>query len=189
MTDFTLHLLRHGAPETPGLLMGHTDGPPTQGGIEYCRRQVHDLGIAALVSSDLSRAQRAADAIGRDLDVPPAIDNRWRELDFGAWDGLPTSMVEQGALERFWEDPDANPPPSGERWSSLVGRVAAAIAALKHQPTLIVTHGGAMRAALAHLCGLSMAQTWAIDLSYGALLELRVWPGAKPSAQITGLRT
>ena len=26
MSGFALHLLRHGAPETPGLLMGRTDG-------------------------------------------------------------------------------------------------------------------------------------------------------------------
>ena len=32
MSGFALHLLRHGAPATPGLLMGRTDGAPTHDG-------------------------------------------------------------------------------------------------------------------------------------------------------------
>jgi len=31
-------------------------------------------------------------------------------------------------------------------------------------------------------------QGWAIDLPYGAVLSLRIWPGDAPSGQITGLR-
>lgn len=185
-----LHLLRHGAPETPGLLMGRSDGAPTLAGIAACVGQVVDLDITAVVSSDLLRAAAAAAAIGERLRLPVAIDPRWRELDFGAWDGKAAAMVDQAAIARFWDDPDANPPPGGERWSSLVARVAAAQAAIGQSGTLVVTHGGAIRAALARLCGFGQAQLWAFDLPYAALMTLRIWPGAAgegPSAQIVGL--
>ncbi|AOH84781.1 histidine phosphatase family protein [Sphingomonas panacis] len=187
MTPFVLHLLRHGAPEIPGRLIGRTDVAPTDEGIRACRDQARDLDIEAVVSSDLARARLAAQAIGGDLGVPVAIDARWRELDFGAWDGLATSQIDPVALGRFWDDPDAAPPPDGERWSALAARVAAAIAALPPRTTLIVTHGGAMRAALAVSCGFEQRQLWAFDLPYAAMLSLKIWPGSPRTAQIMAL--
>lgn len=187
MTAFTLHLLRHGAPKSPGLLMGRTDGEPTADGIAACMAKARTLDIVHLASSDLARARLAGSAIGAVLNLPAAIDPRWRELDFGDWDGRAADDIDPAALERFWSDPDAAPPRGGERWSSLVARTAAAIDELAPVSTLIVTHGGAMRAALHHLCGLDTRQIWAIDLPYAALLSLRVWKGAPAAAQITGL--
>ena len=187
MTGFALHLLRHGAPETPGLLMGRTDGAPTAEGIAVCLTQAEGLGIERLIASDLQRSRAAGEAIGVATGLPLIIDPRWRELDFGEWDGQPSSAASPDALGRFWDDPDANPPPGGERWSALAQRVFAAIADLAPVPTLIVTHGGAMRAALHMLCGFDQRQLWAFDLPYTALLSLRVWPGERPSAQIAGL--
>ena len=72
------------------------------------------------------------------------------------------------------EKPDAAPPPGGERWSQLTTRVGTAADALPPISTLVLTHGGAMRAALAHLCGLSHAATWAFDLPYAAVIALTV---------------
>lgn len=189
MSEQIIHLLRHGTPETPGLLMGRTDGVPTHGGIAACVRQVEGLEFSAIVSSDLRRSALAAGAISERRGLPVVIDPRWRELDFGDWDGLPASAVDAGLLARFWDDPDRNPPPNGERWSALVARIAAAQFSLDQSPSLVVTHGGAMRAMLAHLCGFDHRRSWAFDLPYSALLSLRVWPGEQPSAQIIGLRT
>ena len=68
-------------------------------------------------------------------------------------------------------------------------KIGEALAALAPRPTLVVTHGGVLRAALAVLCGFEQRHLWSIDLPYAALLSLRVWPGETPAAQITGLRT
>ena len=191
MSGRLLHLLRHGAPETPGLLMGRTDGLPTLAGIAACVAQTIDLDVTAVVASDLLRASAAATAIGERLQRPVTIDPRWREMDFGDWDGLAPGALDPAAAARFWDDPEANPPPGGERWSALIARVAPALDDIGQAGTLVVTHGGAMRATLAHLCGFGQAQLWAFDLPYAALLTLRVWPGAapadRPSAQIVGL--
>lgn len=187
MSAFLLHLLRHGAPQRAGRLMGHTDDPPTADGIAECVAQGEGLAFTHLISSDLARARDAAVAIAARRKMVSTIDPRWRELDFGEWDGLPAASIDADAIGRFWDDPDLNPPPGGERWSSLVARVAAAIGDLTPQPTLIVTHGGPMRAALSHLCGFGQRETWAFDLPCSALLTLRLWPGERPSAQIVGL--
>lgn len=187
MTSFLLHLLRHGAPVRPGRLMGRTDGAPTEAGIGECVTKTRDLRLDVVIASDLCRARLAGEAISKGFDVPLTVDPRWREMDFGAWDGLPSDAVDADAFDRFHADPDGHPPPEGERWSALAERVGEAIDELAPHPTLVVTHGGAMRAALSHLCGLEQGRTWAVDLPYAACLSLRVWPGETPVAQIVSL--
>lgn len=187
MSGLTLHLLRHGEPMLAGRLLGRCDSVPTLAGIEICVAQAAALRVAHLVTSPLRRARAAADRIGADKGLAITVDARWQELDFGRWDGLTTAEVarsDAAALQAFWDDADANPPPAGERWSALCARVGAAIETLD-QPTLVVTHGGPMRAALSLLCGLDQRQSWCVDLPYGALLSLRCHGGM---AQIIGLK-
>ncbi|MCH7628223.1 MAG: histidine phosphatase family protein [Proteobacteria bacterium] len=186
MNAFHVHLMRHGAPHAPGRLLGHTDAPTTPEGLAACVQQVADLPFAAVVSSDLVRCAHAAEAIAAPRGLTLARDPRWRELEFGAWDGLPTAEVDSAALAAFWNDPDANPPPGGERWSALTARIEAALCDMDRD-TLVVTHGGAIRAALACLFGFGQQQVWAFDLAYACVISLRIWPGPMRAAQIVGL--
>ncbi|MBD8734110.1 histidine phosphatase family protein [Sphingomonas sp. CFBP 13706] len=184
---FLLHLLRHGAPELGGRMLGRTDSPVTAEGLAACVARVKSLDFKGLVCSNLMRSQAIADAVGRERGVAPTTDARWRELDFGDWDGLAAAEIDAAALQRFWDDPDSAPPPGGERWSDLVVRITDAIEDLTPEPSLIVTHGGAMRAALKSLCGFGFRELWAFDLPYAALISLRIWPDR--TAQIVGLQT
>jgi alpha-ribazole phosphatase len=188
MTPRLIHLMRHGEPEGAGRLLGRTDVAATAEGIASCAEQVEGLEVNAIISSDLIRARASAEAAALVLGRAVTLDPHWRELDFGAWDGLPATAIDADALGRFWSDPDTNPPPGGERWSALVARVSEALATLPDGPVLIVAHGGSIRAAMAVLCGLDQRALWAIDLPYAALLTLRVWPSDPPSAQIVALR-
>ena len=182
-----LHLLRHGAPELTGRMLGRTDSPVTAEGLAACLARVKPLEFKALLCSDLMRSQAIADAIGRERGLTPTTDARWRELDFGDWDGLAAAEIDAAALQRFWDDPDGAPPPGGERWSDLVARITDAIEDLKPGTSLIVTHGGAIRAALKSLCGFGLRELWAFDLPYAALITLRIWPDL--TAQIVALQT
>lgn len=182
-----LHLMRHGEPELAGRLLGRTDCAVLPAGIAACRAAAAGLKVERVVTSDLRRAVDCADAIAADLGVPRHVDPRWRELDFGDWDGLSAAKVDAEALGRFWDDPDAAPPPGGERWSMLLARVSKALQAIE-EPALVVSHAGAIRAALVAACGFDRRQGWAFDLPYGSLLSLRLWRGDVPAAQITGLR-
>lgn len=188
MNGHIIHLMRHGPPEQAGLLLGHTDAPPLVAECPVMLGRVEHLPVARVVTSDLCRASLQAAHFVRHLDVPLTRDPRWREMDFGAWDGLAPHAVDQAALSRFWADPDANPPPGGERWSRLCDRVGMALEGIGAD-TLVVTHAGAMRAALSVLTGLDHRGVWALDLPYRALLTLRVWPGKPLAGQIVGLET
>lgn len=188
MSARLLHLLRHGAPDGSGLLMGRTDGAPTLEGITACLDRTRDLAVDAIISSGLRRVHAAAQGIADRDRLPLNVDPRWRELDFGAWDGLDPADIDPQALSRFYDDPDRHPPPDGERWADFVARVGAAIAGRPAGNVLVITHGGAMRAALAYLCGFAPVQLWSFDLPYAALLTFRIWPEPHGGAQIVGLR-
>lgn len=187
MKAVALHLLRHGPPLRPGLLLGHTDDAARDPGCERLLAAAMQLDVAGIVTSDLRRARASAEALARARGLPLAADPRWRELDFGDWDGRASEDLVQADLARFWDDPDACPPPGGERWSALCHRVGQAIREVG-RATLVVTHAGAMRAAVSVLTGLDHRAVWALDLPYGALLSFKVWPGEKPAGQITGLQ-
>lgn len=189
MTPSMLYLMRHGAPAAEGRLLGRTDEPATTAGIEACVASARGLAVSRVIASDLVRAHACAAAIAAPLGVAVDVDRRWRELDFGEWDGVAPSSIDPAAFARFHDDPDAAAPPGGERWSALCDRVSDALAALPAEPILVVTHGGAMRAALAVACGFDRRQIWAFDLPYAALLSLRVWPGEERVVQIVGLTT
>ncbi|MEL7709208.1 histidine phosphatase family protein [Citromicrobium bathyomarinum] len=191
MKPFDLHLLRHGPPLRTGLMLGHHDEPAAPGAHRQLIDRASGLGAEEVVSSDLSRAQDGARLISDACALPLRVDRRWRELDFGDWDGKPSAALDPRQLEDFWFDPDVNPPPDGERWGDLRSRVGNAIAELD-RTAIIVSHAGAMRAAVSVLTGLDHRAVWAFDLPYGALLTIRVWrgEGSEPaSGQIVGLRT
>ncbi len=181
---FTLYLMRHGEPLLAGRMLGSTDCDATPAGIAACREQAADLACDAFISSDLKRAADCARMIAGEQTV--VLDPRWRELDFGAWDGVASSDIDQAAIGKFWADPDGAPPPGGERWSALVARVSSAIDAIEPRSTLVVTHGGAIRAAIGALCGFSYDQLWSFDLPYSVVVGLKVWRAPR-SAQIIGI--
>ena len=63
MTDVALHLLRHGAPERPGLLLGRTDDAPTAEGIAACAERAAGLTLERLIASDMRRCRLAGERI------------------------------------------------------------------------------------------------------------------------------
>lgn len=187
MNSRVIHLLRHGPPLRTGLLLGHCDEPPADPAGGLAGAVPGGLALSSIVSSDLLRARAGAQTVAASRGLALTIDARWRELDFGEWDGRPPERVPADALARFWNDPETCPPPGGECWSALCARVAEALAELA-SGALVVTHGGAIRAAVSIATGLDFRQVWALDLPYGALLGLRLWPGPPLSGQIIRLR-
>jgi broad specificity phosphatase PhoE len=161
-----LYLVRHGetAPNVAGALLGRSDPPLTDRG----RAQAAALARLLprpdrLVSSPLRRARDTAAALGAAVEV----DERWIELDYGAFDGASPEAVPADAWRRWREDPGFVPDGGGESLAALGDRVRAAcddlVADAAAGTVVVVTHVSPVKAAIA----------WALDV--GDLVAWRLW--------------
>jgi broad specificity phosphatase PhoE len=152
-------LLRHGrtAHNADGRIQGQLDTPLDELGL----MQADALGTvfsadppAAVVSSDLLRAQTTAKAVCDHVGLPLVIDARLRETHFGEWQGLTGDEVKDMWPERFeaWRRHEGTPV-GGETPDQVGDRALAA--ALEHivddGTLLLVTHGGTARALVGRL--------------------------------------
>lgn len=193
-----LILVRHGESEwnAAGRVQGQADPDLSDGGRREARLLaplVASLGPQVVVTSDLRRAVETGVLLGAS---EPTTDRRWRECAMGDWTGRDVSALYADPEGRFaaWRDGHADPP-GGERWEDMCDRVGEAAGALRatHAATaLVVTHGGAIRAACAVLANLRPEQLepvpnaslTIIDLARGGhLAAFAVRPGPLPAAQ------
>jgi broad specificity phosphatase PhoE len=93
--------------------------------------------------------------------LQPEIERDLVEQHFGAWQGLTYAELEarrDGAYHRFWHAPADHAPPEGESFRDVIARVERAILRRTEQHAgrdiVAVTHGGAIRAAMAVVLGL-----------------------------------
>lgn len=159
-TTTTLLLCRHGQSEwnLQRLIQGQS---PEAGGLtargrweaQQLAQRLYPFGIDALYTSDLLRAQETAQILGAALNLPVQPDPRWREIDLGVWQGLTPEEVEQGWPSAAQiREADLPRGEIGETFAAVSQRVLSAICDLdtqrRGQTVAIVSHGGAMRAAL-----------------------------------------
>ncbi len=113
---------------------------------------MRDEAFDYAVSSDLSRAYDTAAAICGD--GPVHRDPRWREFDFGEWEGLTWDEICERRpylRERAWSSAKLYAPEGGESFDVVQARVAQSLAELQastHQNVLVVTHAGPLHAML-----------------------------------------
>jgi glucosyl-3-phosphoglycerate phosphatase len=147
-----LLLIRHGEStwNAEHRLQGQADPPLSPLGREQAAALVPFLdGLPErAVSSDLTRAVETAVALG--LGGAPT-DPRWREIDIGDWAGRTVDELDAADVAAWRRGELA--PPNAETWPDFQARVASAVGALDGQDAVVVTHGGCVRAACAHLTG------------------------------------
>ncbi len=112
--------------------------------------------------SPLSRTRRTAEAIfaAGYGPAPLAAYPGLIEQNLGAWQGLPHEAVTAAlslAPHPFWPHAAEEAPPGGETLAEVIARVGATLEDLASrfagQEVVAVSHGGAIRAALAHAMG------------------------------------
>ncbi len=172
--DSALLLVRHGESEWNAArrLQGHGDPPLSERGrgqARALREPLAGLGAARAVASDLVRARETAALAGFDL-LP--TDPRWREIDVGEWTGRAMADVAPGELDGWSRG--RHVPAGGESWADLVARVGGAVEELRAAggAWLVFTHGGCVRAAIAHVTGASPTAMRSPDNASLTLIEL-----------------
>jgi broad specificity phosphatase PhoE len=185
----TIILVRHAETALAGRFCGFSDpdlnlvGEMQLAGIA---QEVSTLGIERIFSSDLRRAFRTAQAIGKRTGVQPEIRPGLREIGFGLWEGLSWDDIEaqfpREAQTWIREFPTWSAP-GGESYRSFCERVEAEFNSLQdsglNEITAIVTHRGVMRYALTKLFGRCQKLALEQTANYGAVISVFKGPMAR----------
>ena len=134
------------------------------------------LGLppARLVTSDLVRAVETAQVVGERLGLVVEPDARLREQALGVLEGRPYEESWAWAEQHDWTDPEL-PVPGGESPADVRRRLASFLADCDAgTPTIAVSHGDAIRAAVAHLRGESWADAPWVEVPNGSVAR---WDG------------
>jgi len=186
----TLYFLRHG--ETPwnveGRLQGQHDIPLNAVG----REQAAEAGrrLAGLVPepdrlpwqvSPLSRTRETAERARAAIGLPATafrLEDRIKELTFGAWEGVTWKELRQrdprGAAARA-ADKWGFVPPDGESYAMLRDRIAGWLETVDTD-TIVVSHGGVARVLFVILAGAAERTAADEDIHQGRVL---VFSGGK----------
>jgi broad specificity phosphatase PhoE len=161
-----VYLARHGETDwnAQQRWQGHTDVPLNDQGREQARAigaALRSAGIARIAASDLARAHETARIVAGELGIAVTlVDRDLRERAFGVFEGLTREECEAKHPNewRAWLE-ERRTPAGAETQEALAGRVTAAIARVARDAAdagssaLVVTHGGALRAAVAAATG------------------------------------
>jgi probable phosphoglycerate mutase len=197
--DLTAVLVRHG--ETAWNRDGRVQGWAPVGLTDRGRRQARALGrhlasaydFDAVVASDLRRARETAVRLHDEgVDPAPTYSLRWRERDFGVYQGLSQEAL-FGAHPEFRATAGAMGaraiPEGGESLLALRERVLAGWEQLLERngsgTVLAVTHGGPIYALLGHVRGMALSAAFRDHAQDNcALTEVRVAAGGAGEARI-----
>ena len=127
-----------------------------------------------VIASPMVRTQETAGIVAGRLGLPVRVDERVREADFGAWQGLTAEQIEErwpGQLEPWHTRADVRPP-GGESIQDVGVRLAQVydelLAGSPGRTVVVVSHAVAIRAAL----GVAMGA------NPGSWSQLRVAPAS-----------
>lgn len=153
-------LARHGQTEfnaPPVRIQGSLDPPLNELGLEQARalaEEVAGLGLRALYTSSMLRARQTGAIVGERLGLEPAVDARFDECGWGAWEGRLVEDIAREEPEHWAAWLAAGESfrfPGGESLREHMERTAAGLADVERGPlpALVVCHGGTIRVAQA----------------------------------------
>ena len=175
-----LILLRHGrtAANEAGLLQGRLNQDLDELGRRQARaaaRYLSDVdgGIDVVISSPLKRAQQTAAAFG----LPVETDERWIELAYGVYEGVPHADV-PSEVWQTWRNDFFYVPEGGESLAALDERVRSACDELversAHQNVLVVSHVSPMKSSVAWALGVDIGISWNCHLNHASICRVEM---------------
>ena len=138
--------------------------------------------LAAVYSSNLSRAVKSAEIIARPYKLKPIQMKELRERSFGIWEGMSFTEINERYPEEFsaWAgNPLKYSPVEGESTVEVEKRVMKAVSRIlkKHKgdEIAIVSHGGVSRIILCRLLGIPLENIFRIEQDYAAVNIIEFW--------------
>lgn len=185
--ETVIDLIRHGQPVGGRRYRGQIDDPLSELGWEQMRRSVGDHAPwKRIVSSPLSRCRAFAEELSARHGLPLRIEERIKEVGFGAWEGHTGAELEQadpGVLTRFYHDPIGQRPIDAESLADFFGRVNEALDELleahRGEHILLITHAGVIRAALTRVMQSPLSAMYRLHVESASLTRIRA-DGKRP---------
>ncbi|GGO93993.1 histidine phosphatase family protein [Wenjunlia tyrosinilytica] len=158
----TLILVRHGETvwHAENRYTGRSDVALTREGLAQAERlgdRAKGARLAAIWTSPLSRARSTAAPAARSTGLEPHVDDRLREIDFGAGEGLTAAQMRERfpeARAAFLRDPVAHHLPGGEHPADAVARALPCLREITESHpdgrVLVVGHSTLGRLLLCH---------------------------------------
>ena len=175
-TGGVLYLVRHGRTEANagGRLQGRIDLPIDEVGRAQAAAITSVVtSVDRLICSPSLRARQTAAVFG----IEPEIDERWLEMDYGAYDGLPMVDVPRDEWARWISDQDFQPP-GGESLRQMGERIYGACEALvddaRTRDVVVVTHATPIKAAMAWALGVDVGITWRSHVDQASVTKILI---------------
>jgi broad specificity phosphatase PhoE len=154
--------------------------------------ELAELDVAAVYTSPLERAVETARAIAVPHGLLPVVAEGLRESELGAVDGLQFEDYPSDLQQALLDAPATVRFPGGESYEQLRARVVAAFDELvtQHdgQAVIVVSHAGAIRAALATWLSVAADASFRIDQSFAAVNVVDWVEGAPFVRLVNGMR-
>lgn len=196
-----LIFVRHGEAtgNASGLLLGRGEWPLTDRGRAQAAAVADGLravGVQRVLTSPTGRAHQTADMVAGACGTGPAVvDDRWVELDYGTFDGMPLGDVPRDLWRRWQADPTLVPA-GGESLADLGQRVRTACDELARagaemrstdRHAVVVSHVSPIKAAVAWALGADDGVAWRLYLAPGSVTVIG-WGAAGPVVRGYNLR-
>jgi probable phosphoglycerate mutase len=171
-----LYLVRHGRTEANagGRLQGRIDLPIDEVGRAQAAAITSVVtSVDRVISSPSLRAQQTAAVFGMEME----LDERWLEMDYGEFDGLPLGDVPRDQWQKWISDPDFRPP-GGESLREMGKRVHEAcddlVEAARHHDIVVVSHATPIKAAMAWALGVDIGITWRSQIDQASITKILI---------------
>lgn len=173
-TETVLYLVRHGrtSANARGLLQGRLDPPLDEVGHRQAAAMAAMVGpVDEVFTSSLVRARETASYFGRE----PHVDDRWIEIAYGEYEGVPTGEVPPDVWQS-WRENSEYKTKGGESFGALDARVRSACEELRPRiqdsNVVVVSHVSPIKAAVAWTLGVTMEIMFHCHLSQASLCRI-----------------
>jgi alpha-ribazole phosphatase len=182
VNDTLIDFLRHGEPLGGRRFRGNgADDPLSEKGWQQMWDAVDErTPWQHIISSPMRRCSAFAQALADRCGLELSIDDRFREVGFGRWEGLsPDEIIscKREEYEAFYRDPCHNRPAGAEALEDFGQRVAQALQDVLSDyhgsHVLVVAHAGVIRAALGHILSTDPVAWYRTSIDNAAFTRFR----------------
>ena len=155
--------------------------------VTLTKSKIKDISFDAVYTSPLQRCAKLAQALNLQNTIH---DQRLMELHFGdwemcAWDDIPREIFD------VWAHDYANKsPPNGETFMQLQQRglsfLDEVLSRHLNENIAVITHGGMIRALLAHVLNMELKGLFRFNIDYGSVTQLE-FSGKVPKINFVNL--